>query len=170
MGPGWVAECHQRIDRFCFLTGSFVSASEPLAFSIRQDVDFLPDVLPNSLRIPLVSRRVKQEIERESPFSVQFIPVRLEATDGSVVYHLMNVLSRRRLEELHRTNRFRVIGRKRAYFLTERHLSGSLGSQHVMRDDRTLRLYVSQRLAGVLERSRITGIRFTEVERLEGTP
>jgi len=169
MGPGWMAECHHLVDRFCFLTGNWVSASEPLAFSIHQDVDLLPDVLPNSLRIPLVSRRVKEKIERESPFSVQFVPARLEATDGSVVYHLMNVLGRRRLEGLHRTNRFRVIGRKRAYFLTERRLHGSLGTQHVMRDDRTMRLYVSERLADVLERSRVTGIRFTEVERLEGT-
>lgn len=167
MGKGWRAQCHHQIDRHRFTTGEWFLNASLLAFSIEQDADMLPDVLPNVLNIPLVSERMKQALEQFTPFSVQCLRVQLQTRSGWSNYYLINILAVRRVEHLHKTNIFRPIGKKYVYFMTERLVQDSLGVHHLLRDELTDRIFVSSQLARYLERLTVTGIQFDEINRME---
>lgn len=167
MGKGWMATCHHQIDRYRFMTGEWFLNTSLLAFSIEQDADMLPDVLPNELNIPLVSERMKQTLERLTPFSVQCLRVQLKTRSGLSNYYLINILAVRRVEHLHKTNIFRTIRKRQVYFMTERIISESLGPHHILRDERTDRIFLSDTLARYLEQLTVTGVHFGEINRME---
>jgi len=167
MGRGWMATCHHQIDRYRFTTGEWFLNASLLAFSIEQDADMLPDVLPNELRIPLVSERMKQILERLTPFSVQCLRVQLKTRTGLINYYLINILAVRRVEHLHKTEIFRTLRKKQVYFMTERIISTSLGPHHILRDERTERIFLSDTLARCFQQLAVTGIHFDEINRME---
>ncbi|WP_236630010.1 imm11 family protein [Exiguobacterium sp. KRL4] len=167
MGKGWMAICHHQIDRYRFTTGEWFLNASLLAFSIEQDADMLPDVLPNELNIPLVSERMKQTLERLTPFSIQCLRVQLKTRSGLSNYYLINILAVRRVEHLHKTEIFRTIRKRQVYFMTERIVSESLGPHHILRDERTNRIFLSNTLARYLEQLAVTGVHFGEINRME---
>lgn len=167
MGKGWKAICHHQFDRHRLLIGEWFHNVGVLAFSINQDADLLPDVLPNTFDLPLVSERMQRVIEAYAPFSVQCLKVHLETKDGVVPYYLLNLLSVSRIEYLHTTDVFRPIPRRRVYFLTERRINDSICPHHLMRDERTQRMFISAQLARQFERMAVTGIHFEEIQRME---
>ncbi|MCY1692178.1 hypothetical protein OVA29_17605 [Exiguobacterium sp. SL14] len=84
-----------------------------------------------------------------------------------VPYYLLNLLSVSRIEYLHTTDVFRPIPRRRVYFLTERRINDSICPHHLMRDERTQRMFVSAQLARQFERMAVTGIHFEKIQRME---
>lgn len=157
-------------DRFLFIRAKPVEFGAPhpsFTFAAPRSRLLKLDVLPNNIRVPLISPRVASLLMELCPHDFQLLPARIKTPDASIDdYFLLNVTTE--ISGIDHENSILILFRGyREIMKVERlrYAAGSMGSHHLARETEYMPyLWASDVVVRAFEKEKFKGCKFQPPE------